>query len=900
MPLISYDDNGNIITRWVSPLGPSYQADAAKQVAASQTAESAAEVDIAGNVTGTADLSPAEDKQLSAGGGRGGQGGPTAEELATAQQAATVGGGRGLQGGPTAEQLQQDQEEKAAAAKPATPAVTLSAPRPNPLFAYANYTYSLSMHIVPPTKYNELMNGVVDYIPTYNGVGTVLIASGGRRAEGTFGRHPRFNEDFFFEGFKMSTVVGMNTRNKNTNTIELSFTIVEPYGLTLFDRILGLAEDIGAKNWMEMPFLMQIDFYGNTDAGDLMSPIPDQTKYIPFKLIAVKTKVTGRGTEYQCQAIPFNHHAYSESNASTPAFFEVTATTIKDFFSATGSAGAATASITVNAASKDRMEAELADAARSRNRAVTEAAIRKRYADINTNLNATPYQVGSYAAAMNSFQKELVKNKNQNHPTTYVFEFTDPTMLDSKIVFPPKTANNRTPMTNIVKEGVSAARAAAGLPVAGVKTDTEVFAINAGTSVVDVINSVMRNSEYIRSQLSDPSKTGNANAQDIANKEGKPINWYKIVPKVELMDFDTKQDIYSKRITFYIQPYKYYNSKFKDAPVAQPDAYSKEYNYLYTGKNDSIINFDIDFDTMFYTSITANREKVQKTVVQQEVVSVADEPGGAGDTRVTIQNKPTRYISGHADVPNPASPDPTGVLVNDFHKSMLSSSRGDMINVNLKIVGDPEFIKQDDVYFNPSNNPLQGAQILVDKHNSLVYDAAEIFALLIFRTPVDIDDNTGLMNFDPKSTTSSFSGLYKVITVDHEFQSGQFTQSLNLIRIWDQVKYDRPFAPVANSKANRDAAATDTVEAKSAATAASTVSQDPAQQAQTAAAQAATSLEEALTKVNTTAIDYTRDDGSYDRVTAQRALQTSLADVAVTDDNGNFTGESASPFQVGA
>ena len=880
MPLISYDENGNVIS--------SYQTEVSKQVAASQTAASAAAVDIMGNVTGISDLSAAEDKQLSAGGGRGGQGGPTAAQLAAAQQAAAVGSGRGGQGGPTAEQLKQDQEEKSAAAKPSTPAVALSAPRPNPLFEYANYTYSLSMHVVPPTKYNELMNGVVEYIPIFNGVGTVLIASGGRRAEGTFGRNPRFNEDFFFEGFKMSTVVGMNSRSKNTNTIELSFTIVEPYGLTLFDRILGVAGDIGAKNWMEMPFLMQIDFYGNTDEGDLMTPIPDQTKYIPFRLIAVKTKVTARGAEYQCQAIPYNHHAYSESNASTPAFFEVTATTVKDFFSATGSAGNLNSSFAVNAASKERMEAELADAARSRNREVTEAAIRKRYADINTNLNSTPYQVGSYAAAMNSYQKELVKNKNQDQPTIYVFEFTDPAMLDSKIVFPPKTVNNRTPMTNIVKEGVSAARAAAGLPVAGVKTDTEVFSINAGTSVIDVINSVMRNSEYIRSQLSDPGKTGNANAQEIANKEGKPINWYKIVPKVEIMDFDAKQDIYSKRITFYIQPYKYYNSKFKDAPIAQPGAYSKEYDYLYTGKNDSIINFDIDFDTMFYTSITANREKVQKTVVQQEVPPTADEPGGAADTNVSIQTKQTKYISGHADVPNPASPDPTGVLVNDFHKSMLSSSRGDMINVNLKIVGDPEFIKQDDVYFNPSNNPSQGTQTLVDKHNSIIFDAAEIFALLLFRTPVDIDDETGLMNFDPKSTTSSFSGLYKVITVDHEFQGGQFTQSLSLIRIWDQVAYDKPIAPTANSKANRDAAATTTAEAKAAAESESGLTPDANQSAAEVnrlKAQEADANPETLPPITNSATNTSQDDGSYDRVTAQKALQNSLADVAVTDIN---------------
>ena len=876
MPI--YDELGNVISS-------DAETQITKQIAASETADSAATVDAMGNITGITDLSTTEDKKINAGGGQGGQ------SAGATGGSGGSGGGGGQQGGPTAEQLQQDQEEKAAAAKPKSAATALSAPRPNPLFEYANYIYSLSMHVVPPTKYNELMNGVVEYVPIYNGVCTVLIASGGRRAEGTFARHPRFNEDFFFESFKMTTVVGMNVRSKNANSIELSFTIVEPYGLTLFDRILGLAGDIGVRNWMEMPFMMEIGFYGNTDEGDLMTPIPNQTKYIPIRLIAVKTKVTGRGAEYQCQAIPYNHHAYSESNASTPAFFEVTATTVKDFFSATGSAGSATASFAVNAASKERMETELAAAAQEggRDSAAIQAAIRKRYADINTNLNATPYQVGSYAAAMNSYQLELVKNKNQEQPTIYVFEFTDPKMLESKVVFPPKTVNNRTPMTNIVKEGVSAARAAAGLPVAGVKTDTEVFAINAGTSVIDVINMVMRNSEYIRGPLSDSNKTGSANAQEIANKEGKPINWYRIVPKVELMEFDTKQDIYGKRITYYIQPYKYYNSKFKDAPAAQPDAYSKEYDYLYTGKNDSIINFDFDFDTMFYTSITANREKAQKTVVQQENAPTADEPGGAGDTSVTFQSKQTKYISGNADVPNPASPDPTGVLVNDFHKSMLSSSRGDMINVNLKIVGDPEFIKQDDVYFNPSNNPLQGTQALIDKHNSIIFDAAEIFALLTFRTPVDIDDNTGLMNFDPKSTTSSFSGLYKVITVDHEFQSGQFTQALSLIRIWDQVKYDKPYAPTANSKAERNTAATTTAEAKAAAAETSPgLTPDDNQSAAEVnrlKAQTADANPETLPANTNSMTNTSQDDGSYDRVTAQKALQASLATVVVTDIN---------------
>jgi hypothetical protein len=76
------------------------------------------------------------------------------------------------------------------------------------------------------------------------------------------------------------------------------------------------------------------------------------------------------------------------------------------------------------------------------------------------------------------------------------------------------------------------------------------------------------------------------------------------------------------------------------------------------------------------------------------------------------------------------------------------------------------------------------------ENNSLRTDYGEIYVSLTFRTPVDVDESIGLMNFGAKYQTSVFSGLYRVLTVESEFKGGQFTQTLDLIRIPNQVDYD--------------------------------------------------------------------------------------------------------------
>jgi len=209
---------------------------------------------------------------------------------------------------------------------------------------------------------------------------------------------------------------------------------------------------------------------------------------------------------------------------------------------------------------------------------------------------------------------------------------------------------------------------------------------------------------------------------------------------------------------------------------------------MYTGQNHDILDFSIDFDTMFYTAITADKSKSQTVKIQQQEQEKPD-AGTDTVTYVKVQTAVTQPVSGQANMPDPASVDNKTVLINDFTQATMSGSRGDMINVSLKILGDPHLIKQDDLMYNPANSVPQTPGIVDPTSNSIVFDAGEVFALLEFKTPTDYNELTGLMDFE-KAEVSVFSGLYKIITVDNEFRQGQFTQTLTLIRIFDQPAYD--------------------------------------------------------------------------------------------------------------
>ena len=233
-----------------------------------------------------------------------------------------------------------------------------------------------------------------------------------------------------------------------------------------------------------------------------------------------------------------------------------------------------------------------------------------------------------------------------------------------------------------------------------------------------------------------------------------------------------------------------------------PNGTVKEYNYIYTGKNKDILDLKIDFDMTFYIAVQVARDRMNdlgnKAVVGNPEASNEGNKITPGDPSGTPQPRQIQPIA--VNQKNIASgdvqKDAKGIILADVVQNIYSTTRGDMINVQLKIVGDPEFIKQDDLYLHPAAGlTFDYSQQYVSPHKngdqrrgiySLNFDSGEVLVNLNFKTPTDIDEQTGGLRMDGKFQTGVFSGVYKVITVSSEFRQGKFEQTLNLIRMFDQ------------------------------------------------------------------------------------------------------------------
>ena len=669
----------------------------------------------------------------------------------------------------------------------ATPPTQILLDLPNVLHGYANWTYGLSLHALSAETYNKIAKNQ-EYVPD-----NVLISSAGRY-DNTIGakqfvRNAEFAEDFYFEDLNMTTLVGLNERSRNTNAIDIKFTLIEPYGVTLLDRLIDVGKALNGGNYLDMPYLLQIDFFGYNDDGTTVTPLPDITKRIPIKLLKMDIRVSVKGSEYNVQAIPFNHQAFTAYAAGTPFNLEVSASTIQGFFAA---------------GSEDRLMDELDQ--ENQRRADLKA---RNIADTST-ARDKKYRVKSYATAVNTWQKFLVTKKRQTFEDEVYFKFDD-SIGSKKLNIGTKLALQNHQYTDVTQTTAHRLGNAGG-PITvkpnDYDTDQKVFSINAGTSVDKVIEFVIMSSDYELSQIwtqddfknqPDPKK---AYQDKLKELENVPFKSYKVIPSIELKTYDAKNSRWAKKITYNIIPFEVRNTKIEGTPSATAIVPAKIYNYIYTGLNKDIIDLNLEFNTAYYTAITADPSKLNK------ISGSFDEERADNNVPSTYTQAPDIYNQVMPLVFRPQVADTqataTGVgnttkevIAADNHKSIYSGSKADMLVARVKIIGDPLFIKQDDLFYSPKFIESQkgtlnlGVGSDLTPNNSFRMDSKEIYVQLTVRTPTDIDESTGRYNLDTsKYRTALFSGMYKVLKVDTEFRAGQFTQTLEIIRLFRQKAFD--------------------------------------------------------------------------------------------------------------
>jgi hypothetical protein len=431
------------------------------------------------------------------------------------------------------------------------------------------------------------------------------------------------------------------------------------------------------------------------------------------------------------------------------------------------------------------------------------------------------YQVNSYVAMYNGWWKQmklLNATDPQWEPQNIKVRFADEIIKFEKLTKP----------TNVVAQGPMAkSDAKQGVAVAE-STKYEGFHFKAGSNIIEVINTVMLSSEYIRRQVLIANKN--------ESKTGPTLNtveWWKVLPQVKLNGFDNVLNRWSYSITYFVVPYQVWNTKHPNLPKKSPVRANcvKQYNYLYTGDNRSVIDFQVEFDMLYFTTVAGLKQIEIDNPNRKESGGTdgADqtEPQLTSDNRKTGSNTITPVT--HNLIPHDArnagnnlQQDPIAVALGTIQDSIYSGPNGEMLTVNMKIIGDPTLVKQDDLfinigeYYDPNGRSQSSDGIKLNSsnlkdaslnNNSIITDAGEVLAWVQVLVPPDIDENTGGLRLGASaSSVNSFTGVYKIMEVQNEFSQGKFVQTLILIRYQEQ-EADKAYRDALAAESQRTAGA---------------------------------------------------------------------------------------------
>lgn len=675
----------------------------------------------------------------------------------------------------------------------------------NLLHQYASYTYNLSLHMLSKADFNQMgRDPDSNWVPS-----KTIIGGAGKWGVPGFNRDKNFLDDFYFDNFKMTSIIGSTAGNQGTNAVEISFTIIEPYGVTLIDRLIDACLDpaVDGKNYIEIPYLIQIDFYGYDDEGKAQALVK-QRKYIPINMLTMNIRAGIKGAEYQISGVPYAHSGFQESVAATPANFEIVANTLQQFFADVSDVNDLKEAEKFNQRAESEKKAaekqeQTQPGANNNTRKSTKAAS----TNSGNDSSEPSYTVKSYVSAYNAWGAAAVENKNATDYNKIKVVF-DEKILNAangnggKIINPKTQAANQVPTTNTKnpKENAQVVKSNYGQKAARPNFDAGKFSVSGQTSIVAVINNIMLSSEYIRSQMIDPTKEAQQNAEDLK----KPINWWKIIPEVKLRSYCTANSKWYLDITYYVKSYTVYNRVHPNAPKDLPKGWHREYNYIYTGQNNDIIDFSIEFDTAFYTAVNIDRNRVVATQVQAspdyEDKKYLEQTGGTtlDDLKRKaigggVQPAVTRPVADSLNTAAQASNRKSSVdmAAASFAEHQNSGGSADQLNVRLKIIGDPQFIKQDEIYYSPSARRYSEEQgqtknYVTDENSSIAMDDGEVHIKLSWKTPVDIDEETGGLRVNGRYFQSAFSGIFQVLQVESTFAQGKFEQTLDCIRLPDQ------------------------------------------------------------------------------------------------------------------
>jgi len=550
------------------------------------------------------------------------------------------------------------------------------------------------------------------------------------------------NNDLFFKNVEMTSIPGLNDKRRLTSVTNIRMELVEPSGITLLEKIKAAAANNGFLDHLDAPYMLTVEFKGFDEDG---KPIKERSEFIkrviPIKLITMDIDVNQGGSYYNISAIPYNEFALTNT-----FMYPRTSGTLSSF-------------------------------------------------------------ARTFADAITSLQK-ILNDQNQQEKDARFNQFPD--QYDISI------SEDLDPQQQLSYDLLSQAGMTQKVadPIPGDETfDLDMIKFSTTTSILMLLENLMKTHPLYGAKSFDEwsaavSKRG---ADRFNPNDGLStyFKYFRIRTSIEpTKNFDEIRQTNAKIIRIVVEPYYISAYNLATAGIHQDKNYqsyvAKAYNYIFTGDNIDIMNLDINYKVAYFQSRLKDLEANEARTFSN-TKDAQSEDTGTPTTRKRPDGMPANLtflpLKSETSVFKTSSANRTSkadTRLDQFFDA-ITNPTADMVVVRMQILGDPAWLGQSQfIPATPVNSNGSSRDNNIDffrggeKTNiwnpnlrCFNYDVAEPVTNLTFKTPQDFNDKTGVYELS-SDQRAVFSGLYKVVQVDHSFTDGQFTQTLTMIRFNNQ------------------------------------------------------------------------------------------------------------------
>ena len=605
------------------------------------------------------------------------------------------------------------------------------------LGSVTNEEYASAAYVSSSTEIRSLVIGESGY--TGNIATSVAASTGaavpnvGNRAVTRYGVPEYFIDNVEFKHYLPSS------RAINTGLASLKFDVTEPYSMGLFfDSLMVAAFNKNHKHFNDdCPWILKIDYIGWKDGKSSKLP----PKWIPLRFRNIEFTANEAGSQYAVEmyeyatgvttsnvvsAVPTSAN-FPMDEESVQNTFNAFAQTFNDYFAARAGTG--------QEGTADQYRIVLGNMSDVRTTG-TLSAISNPPGWDNMTFDVTTSDPG---------------NRGYVNPDDY----------------DPQGVNIR-------------------LNVGGRQFAYNGSAEGAETTIFTVIDDIMCHTSYAKT------------SQEPGNIQEGYMWWWAIHTNVTVESWveDSVQGRRRSTYTYTVVPYRVRVDQLRaptvaitDGPVSR-ERIRKVFSYLYTGRNDDIISYNMNFNNMFYLATNPVNWQDMRDAADSATIGTEElypNRPGADAAAVTDMASATRaYADQNAfpSIPGGAGVESPAIQINRFLNGVITGGRNRagqnsnnemvQLSLQLKITGDPYFIPVGGLGSQTESNDL----------NSMAWEGEQVRVYVRFRSIIDApqDGNSLYVQKLNGQKDHPFSGLYRLMRVDSFFNGGEFTQKLYLYR----------------------------------------------------------------------------------------------------------------------